>query len=68
MNTSSFFPGTLAPGAPPEEADHVDVEFQFPDATEYLSAEKTGRKIKDKNPTRKSFLQVRFCLIILSIC
>ena len=29
---------TLAPGAPPEEADHVDVAFQLPDATEYLSA------------------------------
>ena len=36
MTTTSPFAGTEAPGAPPLKVDHVDVAFQFPEATEYL--------------------------------
>lgn len=38
IKTTSPATGTLAPGPPPEVADHVPVEFQFPVATEYLVA------------------------------
>jgi hypothetical protein len=37
--------GAEAPGVPPAEADHVDVAFQFPDATEYLVAADTAGAI-----------------------
>ena len=40
MVTLSPFPGTEAPGAPPELTDHVEVDDQGPDATENLLAEK----------------------------
>jgi hypothetical protein len=38
MVTASPATGTLAPGVPPEVADHVAVEFQSPVATEYRVA------------------------------
>jgi len=38
MIALSVDPGAVAPEAPPDEADHVDVEIQVPVATEYLSA------------------------------
>ena len=34
IKTSSPATGTLAPGAPPDDIDHVLVELQFPVATE----------------------------------
>jgi hypothetical protein len=34
INTLSPATGILAPGAPPEVADHVEVKFQLPLATE----------------------------------
>lgn len=59
--------GTEAPEAPPEVADHVEVLFQFPDATEYLSAATTFIKRNDKTPASNNFLQVDFRLIILRL-
>ena len=38
INTTSPATGTEAPAAPPEVADHVEVEFQLPEATEYRVA------------------------------
>ncbi len=41
INTTSPATGKLAPLAPPDVADHVEVAFQFPDATEYRFAPTT---------------------------
>jgi hypothetical protein len=38
INTTSPAAGTLAPELPPDVAAQVDVEFQFPIATEYRLA------------------------------
>lgn len=45
MLTLSPATGAEAPGAPPALADHVDVAFQFPEATEYLVAAETAGAI-----------------------
>jgi hypothetical protein len=53
MVTTSPATGAEAPEAPPEVEDQVDVDDQFPDATENLDApillvEKQAQKIKSK--------------------
>ena len=57
--------GKLAPGAPPEVADHVAVEFQLPEATEKRSAAITENAENDKTIARKNFLLVRTDLIMI---
>lgn len=57
--------GIEAPAAPPEEADHVEELFQFPDATEYLSAAITVITRNNKTPVSNNFLQAETWLIIV---
>lgn len=55
----------LAPGSPPEVADHVEVECQFPEATEYRSDPNPAMVENDRITARNNFLQERLDLIII---
>jgi hypothetical protein len=59
--------GKLAPGAPPDVAAHVEMLFQLPVATEYLSAAISENPKNDKTTARNNFLQVSVGLIMISV-
>ena len=67
INTLSPAIGKLAPEAPPDVADHVEMSFQFPVATEYLSAAISENPKNDKTTARNNFLQVRIGLIMFLV-
>lgn len=54
MYTTSPATGTDAPAPPLEDVDHVLVEFQFPEATEYLLAEYPINVVKMKRKARRN--------------
>jgi hypothetical protein len=68
IKTSLVEEGTEAPGAPPEEADQVDVEFQLPSATAYLVWAFTDNNERNKTAVRNTVLMMpSFLFIYISI-
>jgi hypothetical protein len=67
--TSDVALGTLAPGAPPDVADHVETEFQLPSATAYLVwafidiVEISKTVVSNTALMDRSFLSISFFLI-----